>query len=76
MKWKNEVKRMEEEQQGKQCGKEVQNQENKPWKNGELKKLEEDLPRLKESDLAMAAKFTRQKQELVVMGFTLKSRWT
>ena len=29
-----------------QCGKEVQNQKSKPWRNEELKKLEEDMPRL------------------------------
>ena len=33
-----------------QCGKVVQNQENKPANNEQLKKLEEDLPRLKESE--------------------------
>ena len=39
-----------------QCGKEVQDQKNKPWRNVELKKLEEDMPKCKESDLAKAAK--------------------
>ena len=39
-----------------QCGTEVQCQENRPWKNEELKKLEEDLPRLTESNLAKAYK--------------------
>ena len=34
-----------------QCEESVQNVEDKPWKNEELKKLEEALPRLKEGDL-------------------------
>ena len=38
------------------------NQENKQWKNGELKKSEEDLPRLKECDLANAAKINKKKK--------------
>ena len=37
----------------------VQYQENQPWINEELKKLEENLPRIKESDLAKAAKTMR-----------------
>ena len=32
---------------------EVQNQENKSWKNEELRVLEQDLPKLQESDLVM-----------------------
>ena len=34
-----------------QCDESVQNVEDKPWANEELKKLEEALPRLKECDL-------------------------
>ena len=47
-----------------QCGTEVQNQMNKPWRNEELKKLEEDMPRLREreSDLARAAKTCKAKK--------------
>ena len=33
-----------------QCDESVQNMENKPWKNEDLEKLEEALPRLKECD--------------------------
>ena len=40
----------------RQCGLEVQNQEDKPWESEELKKLEEDLPRLQEGYLAKAAR--------------------
>ena len=43
------------------CGTEVKNQENKPWKNEELKKLEEDLPRLQESAIAKEAKTYKAK---------------
>ena len=34
-----------------QCDEEVPNVEDKPWKNGELRKWEEALPRLKECEL-------------------------
>ena len=34
-----------------QCYESVQNMEDKPWKSEELKKLEEDLPRLRECDV-------------------------
>ena len=50
-----EEKRKEWTKHSQSCT-EVQDQENKAWRNEELKKLEEDLPRLKESDLAEAAK--------------------
>ena len=38
-----------------QCDESVQNMEDKPWKNGELKKLEEALPRPEECDLERAS---------------------
>ena len=38
-----------------QCDESVQNVENKPWKNEELKKIEEASPRLKECDLEKAS---------------------
>ena len=34
-----------------QCHEEVRNLEDKPWKNEELKKLEEALPRLEECEM-------------------------
>ena len=34
-----------------QCDEEMQNMENKPWRNEELKEYEEALPRLKEGEL-------------------------
>ena len=37
-----------------QCDADVQNQENRPWENEELKKAEDDLPRLPECYLAKA----------------------
>ena len=39
-----------------QCGESVQNMEDKPWEDEELKKLEEALPRLKECDLEKASR--------------------
>ena len=43
-----------------QCDEEVQNVEDRPWKNEELRKWEEALPRLKECDLGES---TKQRQE-------------
>ena len=39
-----------------QCDESVQNLEDKPWENEELKKLEEAFPRLKECDLEKASR--------------------
>ena len=44
-----------------QCGEVVQERKDKPWRSEELKKLEEDMPRFKESDLAKAAKTHKAK---------------
>ena len=62
MAWRGGLQILEEEEERKewekhwQCDTEVQYQENKPWRNEKPKKLEEDLPRLKESDFAKAAR--------------------
>ena len=58
-----------------QCGTEVQDLKDKPWRSEELKKLEEDMPRFKESDLAKAAKNYKAKRETGAMTFTQKFRW-
>ena len=42
---------------------------NKLWRNDELKKLEEDMPRLKESDPAQAAKTYKAKTGVGCDGF-------
>ena len=44
-----------------QCNERVQNLEDTPWKNEELKKLEEALPRLKECDLEKASRLYKAK---------------
>ena len=46
-----------------------QDQKDKPWRNEELKKLEEDTPRLKESDFAKAAKTYKAKTGVGCDGF-------
>ena len=43
--------------------------EDKPWKNEELKKLEEALPRLKECDLKEASRFHKAKTGVGFDGF-------
>ena len=42
------------------------------WKNDELKKLEEALPRLKECDLETASTLYKEEQELAAMASTPK----
>ena len=59
-----------------QRGMEVQNQESKPWKNGELRKSEEDLPRLKKAILQKAARTYNTKTGVGCDGPTPNSRWT
>ena len=44
-----------------QCNEEVQNMEDKSWRNEELKKCEEALPRLKEGNLEKAPRLYRAK---------------
>ena len=39
-----------------QCNQEIQNVQDKPWWNEELKECEEALPRLKEGDLEKASR--------------------
>ena len=44
-----------------QCDEEIQNMQNKPWRNDELKECEEAFPRLKEGDLEKASTSTLYK---------------
>ena len=55
-----------------QCGEEVQNVEEKPWKNQGLKKLEEALPRLKEWKLKMVSRMYKGKTGIGCDGFQPK----
>ena len=54
-----------------QCDTEVRNLEDKPCRNEELKNLEEDMPRLKESDLEKTAGEDRDAMAFIqsVVGF-------
>ena len=52
----------------------VQNVEEKQWKNEELRRLEEGLPRLKECHLEEASRLYEAKQEGVT-AFTQKFSW-
>ena len=52
-----------------QCDTSAQNQENTPWKNKELKKFEEALPRLKECALEKASRFYKAKTGVGCDGF-------
>ena len=45
-----------------QCNEEIQNMQNKPWRNEELKECEEALPWLTEGDLKRHQDCTRQKK--------------
>ena len=50
--------------------------EDKPWKNEELKKLEEALPRLKEPELEKVSRlYFRQRQEWDAMASTQAFLW-
>ena len=51
-----------------QCDEEVQSMQD-PWRNEELRKGEEALPRLKEGDLEKASRL-RQRQELTLTVWT------
>ena len=53
-----------------QCDEEIQNMQNKPWRNEELKECEEALPGLEEGDCA------RQKQEWDVTDSIQQFFWT
>ena len=52
-----------------QCGKAVQDQKNRAWRSEELKKLEEDMPRLIESDLDKASRLRKAKTGVGCGGF-------
>ena len=52
-----------------QCREEVQDAEDKPWRNEELKKLEKDMPRLLEKELGNAAKTHKEKTGAGCDGF-------
>ena len=52
-----------------QCDEEVQNLEDKRWKNEELKKLEEALPRLKECELEKVSRVHKAKTGVGCDGF-------
>ena len=52
-----------------QCGEGVQDVEEKPWTNEELKKLEEALPRLKECELEKASRLYNAKTGVGCDGF-------
>ena len=61
-----------------QCEESMQKLGDKPWKNEELGKLEEALPRLKEceSEKSVEIDCTRQKKEWDATASTQKSPWT
>ena len=52
-----------------QCIEEVQNMQDKPWRIEELRKWEEALPRLKESDLERASRMYKAKTGVGCDGF-------
>ena len=52
-----------------QCDESVQNVEDKHWKNEELKKLEEPLPRLTDCDLEKASRLYKEKTGVGCDGF-------
>ena len=52
-----------------QCNEEVQNMQDKPWRNEELKKCEEALPRLKEGDVEKASRLYKAKTGVGCDGF-------
>ena len=61
-----------------QCDEGAQNMDDKPWKNEELKKLEEALPSLKECDLEKASRLKKGQNRSGIrsMASTQKSQWT
>ena len=54
------------------CDEEIQNMQNKPWRNDELKECEEALPRLKEGDLDKASRLYSAKTGVGCDGFQPK----
>ena len=63
-----EAKRNEWSKHG-QCDEEVQNMKDKPWKNEELRRWKEALPRLKECDLEEASRMYKAKTGVGCDGF-------
>ena len=55
-----------------QCDESVQNMKDKPWKNEELKNLEEALPRIKECDLEKASRLYKAETGVGCDGFHQK----
>ena len=55
------------------CDEEIQNMQNKPWRNEELKEGEEALPRLKEGDLDKASRLYKAKTGVGCDGIPPKS---
>ena len=59
-----------------QCSGSVQSLEDKLWKNEELKKLEEALPRLKEDELEKVSRWYKAKTGVRCDGCHPKVPWT
>ena len=55
-----------------QCDEEIQNMQNKPWRNEELKECEEELSKLKEGDLEKASRLFKAKTGVGCDGFHTK----
>ena len=58
-----------------QCDEGIQNIQNKPWRNEDLKKNEEALPRLKEGDLGKVSRLYKAKIGVVCDSFHPKVPW-
>ena len=56
-----------------QCNEEIQNMQNKPWRNEAAKESEEALPRLKEGHLEMTSRLYKAKTGVGCDGFHPKS---
>ena len=56
-----------------QCNEEIQNMHDKPWRNEELEKSEEALPRLKGSDLEKVSRLNKAKTGVGCDGFHPKA---
>ena len=51
------------------CDEEIQNVQNKPWRNEELKECDKTLPRMKEDDLKKASRLYKAKTGVGCNGF-------
>ena len=58
------------------CDEEIQSVQDKPWRNEELRKGEEALPRLKEGDLEKALRLYKTMTGVGCDGFHPKVPWT